>query len=35
MLYIGIDISKNTFDVAVMASGSYKHKQFLNSLKGY
>jgi len=35
MLYTGIDISKNTFDVAVMASGSYKHKQFLNSLKGF
>lgn len=35
MLYTGIDISKNTFDVAVMIDGSYKHKQFLNSLKGF
>lgn len=35
MLYIGIDISKTTFDVAVMINGFYKHKQFLNNLKGF
>lgn len=35
MLYIGIDISKNTFDVAVMINGSYKHRQFSNNLKGF
>ncbi len=35
MLYIGIDISKNTFDVAVMVKNSYKHKQFSNNLKGF
>lgn len=35
MLYIGIDISKNTFDVAVMIKDSYKHKQFSNNLIGF
>lgn len=35
MLYIGIDISKNTFDVAVIIDGTYKHKQFSNNLKGF
>jgi hypothetical protein len=34
MLYIGNDISKNTFDVAVLDNDIYKHEQFLNHLKG-
>jgi len=35
MLYIGIDISKNTFDVAVMVNGYYKHKPLPNNTKGF
>jgi len=35
MLYIGIDISKGTFDVACLHNETYKHKQYLNHSKGF
>ena len=35
MKFIGIDISKATFDVAVMTGGQYKNSQFDNSQTGF
>lgn len=33
--YIGIDISKLTFDVAILSSGKYQHYKFNNEAKGF
>jgi transposase len=33
--YIGIDISKSTFDVAISHDGRYKHFKFSNDLEGF
>jgi len=33
--YVGIDISKLTFDVAINCSGKYVHHKFSNDLKGF
>jgi len=35
MIYIGIDISKLTFDVAVLNNGQIKNRQFDNNPKGF
>ena len=34
MLFVGIDISKLKFDVAVLTDGLYKNKCFSNDIKG-
>lgn len=33
--YVGIDISKLTFDVAILEDGAYHHYKFSNDLKGF
>ncbi len=35
MIFIGIDISKLTFDVAYLVNTRYRHKQFANDSKGF
>ena len=35
MVFIGIDISKLTFDAAYKLNSRYEHKQFANTLKGF
>ena len=35
MHYVGIDISKETFDVAIEDNGQYRHQQFSNDLLGF
>ncbi len=35
MFFIGIDISKLTFDVAYRVNTRYAHKQFANNNKGF
>jgi len=35
MIFIGIDISKLTFDVAYLVNTRYRHKQFANNSKGF
>ena len=35
MKFVGIDISKLTFDVALLESGKYKNRQFPNTLQGF
>jgi transposase len=35
MNYLGIDISKDKFDVALLSSGKGKHKVFKNNLAGF
>ena len=32
---LGVDISKNTFDVALMRAGKFKHKKFRNTASGF
>ena len=33
--YLGIDISKKSFEVALLKENKYKHKSFSNNDKGY
>ena len=35
MVFIGIDISKLTFDAAYSLNSGYEHKQFANTIKGF
>ena len=35
MLFIGIDISKASFDIAILVKDKYKNKQFENTEKGF
>ena len=35
MLYVGIDISKLSFDVAILNNGSYQNMQFDNNSEGF
>ena len=35
MIYVGIDVSKLSFDVAILDSGSYQDRQFDNHSKGF
>jgi len=35
MLFVGIDIAKLTFDVAVLIDGQYHNRQFTNTLSGF
>jgi transposase len=35
MLYVGIDISKLSFDVAILNNGSYQNRQFSNHSEGF
>jgi len=35
MLYAGIDVSKLSFDVAILNNGSYQNMQFANNLEGF
>ena len=35
MIFIGIDISKGTFDAAYFVNTRYVHKQFTNNSKGF
>jgi len=32
---LGIDISKKTFDVALLRAGKFKHKKFRNTESGF
>ncbi len=35
MLYVGIDVSKLSFDVAILNNSSYQNKQFVNDSEGF
>ena len=35
MLYVGIDVSKLSFDVAILNNGSYQNMQFVNNSEGF
>ena len=35
MLYVGIDVSKLGFDVAILNNGSYQNRQFANNSEGF
>ena len=35
MLYVGIDVSKLSFDVAILNNGSYQNMQFANNSEGF